>query len=85
LERLKFPGYWDCDENGVLIGEDEKNNYRFEIGVRANGKFDFSAMRRNKKSGRETRISKYCQKNMTEKECKSLQKKFMQAVVMGSL
>jgi len=85
IERMDFPGYWDCDENGILFGEDERNFYHFEISKLTNGKIIFTTMKINKNSGRETKISKYCQKNLTEKDCKRLQKNLMQAVVTGTL
>lgn len=85
LERLNFPGCWDCDKNAILFGENERDIFYFEKSEKVNGINNFTAMRKNKSSGRETKISKYCQKNLTEKEFRSLQKNFMQDVVRGSL
>lgn len=85
FEKLNFPGFWDCDESKMLFGENERDIFNFKKSEKANGINDFTAMRKNKSSGRETRISKYCQKNLALKEYRSLQKNFMQDVVRGSL
>ena len=85
FEKLMFRGYWDCVEEDSLVGFDNKYEYRFEVYKNEFNEYDVNTMRKNRETGRETRIIKYCKKGMSKMQNEKLQKEFMQAVVMGSL
>lgn len=85
LEKLSFPGHWTVDETGKLIGEDARHTYRFEHTPAAGSNATFAAFKKNKASGRETRISQFTKKNLSNSEAKKLSVNFIKAVVEGKV
>jgi len=83
LERLSYPGYWTCDSSGGFIGLIANNEFRFEEQPKVGRLFDFIAVKKNKFTGRETRISKYSTKNVTRLQADEMKRDFMQWVVSG--
>lgn len=83
LERINYPGYWTIDPVGHYLGEDATNNYLFEINPKGSRKFDFTAIKISKKTGRSTRITRFCGKNLSENDLSSKKTAFMQSVVTG--
>jgi serine/threonine protein kinase len=83
LERLSYPGYWTTDPCGAFIGHNERYEYRFEERALTAKLFEFTAYKKLKDSGRETKISVHSDKNLTRKQADELKRKFMQWVVTG--
>lgn len=83
LERINYPGYWTIDPTGRYLGEDSTNNYLFELDPRGHQKSDFTALKVSKKTGRSTRITRFCGKNLSDKDLSSIKTAFMQSVVSG--
>jgi len=83
LERLSYPGYWTCDPMGNFVGHNANYEFRLEERPKGSRLFDFTAFKKNKSIGRETRIGDYCAKNITRKKTKNLKRNFMQWVVQG--
>ena len=83
LEKLSFPGHWTLDVSGGLTGVDAKHTYRFEHVVAGCANASFTAFKRNSASGRETRVSQFTEKNLTNAGATKLETSFMKAVVEG--
>lgn len=83
LEGLRINGSWTVDDENNYLGEDDNYTYRFEVTPRRGGNIDFIAFKTNKSSARETRVTKYCEKNIPKKKETSIKKQFMQFVVCG--
>ncbi|WP_320008342.1 serine/threonine-protein kinase [Maridesulfovibrio sp.] len=83
LESLRLIGTWTVDNSNNYLGEDKSYYYRFEISPRRAGNIDFTAFKTNKSSGKETRVTKYCGKNISKRKGDTLRKQFMQYVVCG--
>jgi serine/threonine protein kinase len=84
LEKLSFAGHWTVDGSGRLIGSDARHTYRFERHPAAGPNAVFEAFKTNKQSGRETRISQFTQKSLTNAQACKLEVAFLKAVVTGS-
>jgi len=85
LEKLSFAGYWTVDATGKLIGTDARNNYRFERSCMPGAKVTLTALKINKASQRETRIARFSDDNMNEREAKKKLDAFIAAVVAGNV
>lgn len=85
LERISYPGFWTIDTTGRFIGQDSKHSYYFEELPSGYQKAAFNAFKITKDSGRTTRITKFCGKNLSEKDLNSYRIAFMQSVVTGNL
>jgi serine/threonine protein kinase len=83
LERLSYPGYWTTDLCGAFIGHNERYEYRFEEQALTAKSFEFTAYKKFKDSGRETKVSACSGKNLTRKQTDDLKRKFMQWVGTG--
>ncbi|MCB1701739.1 MAG: serine/threonine protein kinase [Halioglobus sp.] len=83
LERLNFPGYWNIEADGSFVGYNGGYLYRYEQSKKAGNKYDVSATKLNRTSGRETRCSQFCHKNVTNSVAKKEIGKFVKAVVEG--
>jgi hypothetical protein len=81
LEKLSFAGHWILGANGVLVGLDPNYTYRFEHFTAIGTNASFSAFKKNCKSGRETKISQFTRKNLTNAEATKLHRAFLQAVM----
>lgn len=82
LEKLKFPGFWTVTHDGNFIGHNRAYEYRYEQKA-AKGRYDVIAYKRSIKTKRETKISKYCKKNLPNSEAKRQIESFVRAVVEG--
>ena len=85
LEKLSFGGHWTVDATGRLIGSDARYSYRFDYLAASGRNSAFEAFRTNKLSGRETRISQFTKRNLTNAEVCRLEAAFLKAVVEGKL
>lgn len=85
LEKLSFAGHWTVDATGRLFGEDARHTYRFEHMPADRSNASVTAFRKNKLSGRETRISQFTKKNLRNVEAKRLADNFVKAVVEGKV
>ncbi|MPN17990.1 hypothetical protein SDC9_165348 [bioreactor metagenome] len=83
LERLGYPGYWTCDSTGRFVGHNASYEFRFEAQPKGAGLFDFTAFKKNKATGRETRVGEYSTKNVLRRQSDELKRNFMQRVVTG--
>lgn len=81
LERVHIVGDCTGDAKGNLILLNGTNSYRFEIiNVKKN---TFSLMAYKRKSGNETRFTKYCLNNLNEKDLKKNLQKLCLEVICG--
>lgn len=85
LEKLSFAGHWTVDATGQLIGSDARHTFRFEHLAASGRHAAFAAFKTNRQSGRETRISQFTQKNLTNAEACKLEVAFLKAVVEGKV
>lgn len=83
LEKLSFAGHWTVDAAGMLIGVDARHSYRFEHVAASGPNSSFAAFKTNTLSGRETRISQFTKKGLTNSEAKRLVATFLRSVVDG--
>lgn len=83
LEKLNCPGFWTVEANGEFVGFNGAYSYRFEQTKKAGNKYDIAAFKCSRKTGRETRFSKFCHSNVTSAAAKREIPKFMKAVVEG--
>lgn len=72
LEQLSLKGTCTSDLNGNIIFDRDGNSYRYEVRVLENNKFDFLAFKKNQKSGRETKATKYCVNKINKSEIQGL-------------
>ena len=85
LEKLSFAGHWTVDATGQLIGSDARHTFRFEHLAASGRNAAFAAFKTNRQSGRETRISQFTKKNLTNTEACRLEGAFLKAVVEGKV
>ncbi len=83
LEKINYPGYWTVDSNNQFVGRDNSNYYRYEKNQKDKNVYDVISFQKNIKSGREIRISKFCQNNVSNSQAKKLIQKFIKSVVTG--
>ena len=83
LERLGYPGYWTCDSSGRFLGHNANYEFRFEEQPKGAKLFDFTAFKKSKTTGRETRVGEYSTKNVHRKQSEEAKRNFMQWVVFG--
>ncbi len=72
LENLAFSVCWTCDNAGELIGEGQKYTYSLQETNSGKNKFHLECLKKSKSSGRETRISRFCGKNLSFAELNKL-------------
>ena len=85
LEKLNYPGFWTVIDSGDFLGQNGAYVYRFEQESARGGRFDVVAYKKRESTERETRIQKYCHKNLTNSAAKKEIEIFVKAVVEGSL
>lgn len=68
LEQLLLMGTCSTDINGNIIFINNGYSYRYEINPVQPKQSDFVVFKKNERTGRETRVTKYCQKNVKNKE-----------------
>lgn len=68
LERVSLRGDCTTDEHGNIVIVNKGNLYGYKVNFTGRNQVDLFAFKRNIKSGRETRVSKYCLKGLTQKE-----------------
>lgn len=85
LEKLSFAGYWTVNVSGMLYGEDARYTYRFEYIPATGPNVSVSAFKTNKASGRETRVSQFTSRSMTEPAAKRMIAAFISAVIQGDV
>lgn len=85
LEKLSFAGHWTVDTTGKLVGSDARHTFRFEHLAASGRNASFEAFKTNKQSGRETRISQFTKKNLSNAEAWRLETAFLKAVVEGKV
>ncbi len=83
LEKLNYPGFWTVEANGDFVGCNGAYRYRFEQTKKAGNRYDVCALKQSRQTGRETRCTKYCKKNITNAVAKKEISKFVKAVVEG--
>lgn len=85
LEKISYPGFWTTDSTGKYFGQDSRHSYFFEELPNGYQTSLFNALKVTKDSGRTTRITRFCGKNLSEKELNTCKITFMQSVVTGNL
>lgn len=68
LEQLSLKGTCTSNENGDIILITDGNIYRYEMCLIAAKKSDFTVFKKNQKSGRETKVTKYCARGINNSE-----------------
>ena len=81
LEKLCYPGYWTSDDRGEFIGLKGHDQYFFEITRDSAVRYNFTAIRKNTISLRETKVLKFCKTGISITEVRKLQKRFMHSVM----
>lgn len=81
LERVQLAGDCTGDSIGNLILLRGANAFRYEITVTNKNAFSLSTYKRNLKTGKEARFTKYCLKGLKEKELKKYLQDFCLEVV----
>lgn len=84
LEKLSYPGFWTTDATGKYLGKDNRYSYFFEEIACGYQKTTFITYKVSKKTGRSTRVTKFCGNNLTDKDLSSSRIAFMQSVVTGN-
>jgi eukaryotic-like serine/threonine-protein kinase len=84
IEKLAFPGYWTVNAAGELIGLNGGNEYRFEKQATGGNRFRVTSYKKNLNSGNETKVSAFCERNLTSSQADAFSAKFVKHVVMGS-
>lgn len=85
LEKLSYAGHWTVDATGMLCGVDARHNYRFEHTPASGLNASVTAFKTNRASGRETRISHFTKKNLSNAEANKVVVSFLKAVVEGKV
>lgn len=83
LERLRYPGYWTTDASGNFIGHDDRYEFRFQERAQTSNMFEVTAFKKNRDSGRETKVGDFSGKNLSGKQKDAAKTRFMQWVVTG--
>ena len=83
LEKLDYAGYWTVEASGDFVGYDRRYCYRFEETKKAGKKFDLKVIKRSINTGRETRILKFCQSNVSGAKLKQTVAKLVKSVMEG--
>jgi len=85
LEKLSFCGHWTVDARGTLMGIDARHTYRFEHVAAPGTNASFAAFKKNILSGRETKVSQFTKKGLTDTEAQRIGTAFVKAVVKGKV
>ena len=85
LEKLSFPGHWTIDATGRLVGEDARHNYHFDHVSAAGANAWVAAFKTNKVSGRETRVTQFTKRGLSNADANRLAVGFIKAVVEGAV
>jgi len=83
LEKIMFSGFWTVDVQGNHIGDDCRHTYRYEVKKVGEDYFNVTAFKRNKASGRETKMGAFTKRKISEDDMEALLKSFMLKVVEG--
>ena len=83
LERIQVSGDCTGDSMGNLILSRGVNTYRYEVVNIKKSIFSLTTYKRNLNSGNEVRFSKYCVKNLHEKDLKKQIQDFCLEIVCG--
>jgi serine/threonine protein kinase len=83
LERLNFPGYWTCDSKGNFLGMNGKYEYSYEVVSKSRERFDIHCYKKHKDTERQTKVGRFCKKNIDKGELDNLIIQFMSFVVEG--
>lgn len=83
LEKLNYPGHWTIAPSGAFVGHCGNHEFRFEQQKSASGKFNVVAFKKNKTSGRETRVTDHTSLDLTNAQSAKQIGRFVQAVVEG--
>lgn len=67
LEKVHLAGDCTVDCNGNLLLRDSNYTYRYEINTINKNCFSLVVFKKNNRTGRETRSSKYCQENLNQR------------------
>jgi len=85
LEKLNYPGFWTVIDSDDFLGRNGAYEYRYEKETAGGDRFDVVAYKKRVSTGRESRIWKFCHKNLTNSAAKKEIENFVKAVVEGSL
>lgn len=85
LERLSFAGFWTVDDSGDFVGEDSKYLYKFACQALGSGNSSFDCFKLSKASDRQTKISRYCRKNVSKDVALAMRAQFFRDVVLGNV
>lgn len=85
LETISFAGHWTVDETSNLIGMDSRHTYRFTRTPDSKKGFTFIALKTNRQSGRETRVSQFTKSNLSASEARKLEAAFIKAILKGEV
>jgi len=84
LERMNHHGYWDTEPSGGLFGALGQYNFTFGTGKSKRG-LAMAAYRENIRSGRTTKVLKFCCSGLSPVALEKLQRSYLCAVVEGEI
>jgi len=84
LERIKHCGYWDTEPSGELFGILGQNKFTFALGKSKHG-LSMTAHKENTRSGRTTRVSRFCSSGLSQTALNQLRRNYFHAVVDGEI
>lgn len=83
IEKLSFSGHWSINAAGDLVGTNGHNEFRFEK-VNNGSRFSVAGFKKNLHSGKETKMSDFCGRDLTASQANDLCDKLIKRVVAGS-
>jgi len=83
LEKLSYPGYWTCSATGAFIGHNGGYEYSFDVQPKGPNQFELTTKRRREATGRETRVTGFCRKNVNQQDIDKALQELMLHVVTG--
>lgn len=85
LEKLLFSGHWTVDSFGNFIGHDKGYEYRCETKDARSNKIHFTAYRKDRNTGNETRIGEHSRQSIERSEIEKIRVAFMSSVIDGTI
>ncbi|HVU19460.1 MAG TPA: serine/threonine-protein kinase [Rhizomicrobium sp.] len=83
LEKLNYPGFWTVEPSGAFVGHTDWHTFRFEHHKRIGNRYEVIAFKKNKRTQRETRVTKFSAGNLTSAQSSKQIERFVKAVVEG--
>lgn len=83
IEKLSYPGYWTVDAAGNEIGKCGAYEYSYSSTPSAAGKLDVICSRRKASSGKTQRVTRFCERGLSQSQAQRMISNFKKFVVTG--